>query len=478
MSALKWLGAIPAACTLMAAQAAAAPPALEKARGTFEDSVRRAATDLTIPGIAYAVVYDGRVIQSGEIKTGDGPALTVTTPLRFASVTKAFTAVLLMRAIEAKKLALDDSVSKWLPEFRDRPGILVRHLAAHVSEGIPGTEFVYGTQRYAKLGEILRLAYGAESFETALRREVFEPAGLSWNDSPDLGAHAALVSTVSEVAKFAGALQSNRLIAKRSFDVMTTPFKSAAGNTLPAGVGFFSQQIGGERVVWSFGQDDPDYSSALLLSLPKRRLSLVMLANTDELSNPFRLLMGDVRTSPFATAFLDSYAAEIGAAVGKRERETSAMLAALASGRAPDAIRSFSALAERNEPVSGDDFALHFLAGALAAELPAAFCEKLDTAVMGAHPRNRWVLLMSGGINSALGKRELALSRYETLLALPNQEPDGLWKLFQAWSYTGSAVAVKDVDRARARQYVEKGLATGVTGGTRNDLLRLRESLE
>lgn len=39
--------------------------------------------------------------------------------------------------------------------IRGSAEITVRHLAAHVSEGTPGTEHVYATQRYAKHGPIL-----------------------------------------------------------------------------------------------------------------------------------------------------------------------------------------------------------------------------------------------------------------------------------------------------------------------------------
>lgn len=441
------------------------------AEGTFDQRIGEYSRRLTIPGVAYVVIEDGQVVAKG------AKGLETGTPLRFASVTKAFTAVLLMRAVEAGKLSLDDDVSKWLPDFADRPDIKVRHLAAHASEGVVGTEYVYGTGRYARLGEILAKVWGTPDFETALRREVIERAGLAWHDSPDLGAHAALVSTVDDVAKFVVALQSNRLLSRKSFDTMTTPFVTTAGQELPVAVGFFSQKIGRERVVWSFGQDDPDYGSALLLMVPTRKLALVMLANTDELSNPFRLLMGNVRHSPFATAFLDSYAPDLATDISPRDRAITDMLASLSSEQAPEAIRSFTSLASRDASVRPDDFALHFIAGVLASQLPRDFCEKLDQAVIGAHPRNRWVLLLSGGLNTQLGKRDLAVSRYEAILALTNQEPDGLWKLFHAWAYTGLASVVRDSDPARARSYVEQGLATGVTGGTRNDLLRIQKEL-
>ena len=478
MAALKWMGLCLASVLTIAVPAHAADKAvkLADARADFETRLAERARQLTIPGIAYAVVRDGQVAITGTLSIASAGNIDIGTPLRFASVTKAFTAVLLMRAVEAGKVSLDDSVAKWLPEFGDRPEIKVRHLAAHVSEGIPGTEYVYGTARYARLGDILAKAWGTPSYEAALRREVIERAGLTWHDSPDLGAHAALVSTVSDVARFAATLQTHKLISKKSFDAMTSPFVSPEGQAMPVGIGFFSQQIGGERVVWSFGQDDPDYSSALLLMVPSRKLALVMLANTDELSNPFRLLMGNIRTSPFAAAFLDSFTPDLARDIGPRDREITEMLASVSNMEAEAVTRRFTGLATRDPLPRADDFALHFIAGMLTPQLPHEYCDALDTKVVSAHPRNRWALLMSGGIQTALGNRDLAVSRYESLLALPNQEPDGLARLFRAWSYTGLAAATRD-DAQRALRYIEEGLATGVTGGTRDSLLQMQEGL-
>jgi CubicO group peptidase (beta-lactamase class C family) len=442
----------------------------------FEGRVRSEARRLTIPGIAYAAVQDSNLLASGELTTGTGPGVSLTTARRFASVTKAFTAVLLMRAVEQRRLSLDDSVSKWIPEFRDTPAITVRHLAAHVSEGVPGTEYVYGTNRYARLGEILRQAYQAASYEAALRREIIEPAGLTWHDSPDLGAHAALISTVADVARFVGALQRNTLISGESLNVMATPYVSKTGSTLPVGVGVFTQQVGGQRVVWSFGQDDPDYGSALLLMIPERQLALVMLANTDELSDPFRLLMGNIRTSPFATAFLDSFAPDLARDISTRDRASQELLVAVATGDEGTAVSRFTAIAA-NDPPRSDDFALHFAAAQLTPQLPAAYCQSLDARITQAHPNNRWALLMSGSIQSTLGNLETTMQRYESLLKLPNQQQDGLARLFRAWSYLGLANALQKSHPERAREYVRQGLETGVTGDTRGELLSLDAQL-
>jgi CubicO group peptidase (beta-lactamase class C family) len=443
----------------------------------FETSLRALARELTIPGLAFAVVRNGKVISSGQLNPDSKTMpLTIDMPLRFASVTKALTAVALMRAVDRGALSLDDSAGKWLPELRTYPQITVRHLAAHVSEGLPGTEYVYGTNRYAKLAPVLMQVLGVKSFEDVLRAEIVIPSGMTWHDSPNLGAHAGFVSTVNDMALFVQALQGGRLLSKKRFDEMTTPFKSR-GAALPVGVGFFSQQLEGERVAWSFGQDDPDHSSALLLMLPKRRLALVLLANTDELSNPFRLLMGDVRYSPFATAFLDAFAPAVGKGIGERERLTQSALISVWNQNGANATAAFNKLASLGEP-RADDLVPHFLATMVGDFESMAYVDKLDAAVSGAHRANRWALLASGELNERLNRPAESAQRFEAILTLPNQEADGLATLFRAWSFAGLARVYKDSDRQRAIQYVQQGLATGVTGGTRGDLLDLGNALE
>jgi len=63
------------------------------------------------------------------------------------------------------------------------------------------------------------------------------------------------------------------------------------------------QTYNGERIVWQFG-NWPEASSALVIKVPARRLTLILLANGDRLSAPFNLQNGDVTTSLFAKLFL------------------------------------------------------------------------------------------------------------------------------------------------------------------------------
>jgi hypothetical protein len=69
------------------------------------------------------------------------------------------------------------------------------------------------------------------------------------------------------------------------------------------GLGWFVQSYKGEPVVWHFGNLPNAYSS-LIVKLPLRKMTLILLANSDGLSAPFDLPQGDVTRSLFAALFL------------------------------------------------------------------------------------------------------------------------------------------------------------------------------
>ena len=101
------------------------------------------------PGVVATVcsaeesLYEGAF---GTFEVGSGPAYTVETPLRLASLTKAITSVAAMQLVERGLLRLDEPVSRWLPELRTphvleadgtvRPAkteITARHLLTHTA---------------------------------------------------------------------------------------------------------------------------------------------------------------------------------------------------------------------------------------------------------------------------------------------------------------------------------------------------------
>jgi hypothetical protein len=76
---------------------------------------------------------------------------------------------------------------------------------------------------------------------------------------------------------------------------------------LPTGLGWFVQNYRGEPVIWHFGLITGAYSS-LVIKLPARQATLILLANSDGLSAPYQLANGDLTRSIFATLFLRFFA--------------------------------------------------------------------------------------------------------------------------------------------------------------------------
>jgi CubicO group peptidase (beta-lactamase class C family) len=117
-----------------------------------------------------------------------------------------------------------------------------------------------------------------------------------------LGPAAGLFSTVDDLAAYTTALDENRLISEERYDEMTSPFVSPDGRIMPYGYGWMTQTFQGLKVHWVYGEGRAD--SALLLRVPGRNLTLIMLANSADPSSAARLHDGDVLRSPIAIAFL------------------------------------------------------------------------------------------------------------------------------------------------------------------------------
>ena len=118
-----------------------------------------------------------------------------------------------------------------------------------------------------------------------------------------LGAGYGLVSTIYDFAKFDLALKQNVLFHP---DIKTAAWSNPVntnGQVLPHGMGWFVQNYNGEPVVWQYGISAA-VSSSLLITLPNRNITFLLLANSDALGKPASLSAGDVTVSPFARVFL------------------------------------------------------------------------------------------------------------------------------------------------------------------------------
>ncbi len=148
-----------------------------------------------------------------------------TTLFELASVSKQFTAMVIMMLKEEGKLNYDDPLAKYLPEI-PYPGITIRHLLTHTS-GLPdyqeimdqnwdknkvagnleiiqyliayhppklfepGEKYEYSNTGYVLLGSVAEVASGKDFIEFA-RERIFKPVGMTSTDIRTLEAKAAI----------------------------------------------------------------------------------------------------------------------------------------------------------------------------------------------------------------------------------------------------------------------------------------------
>lgn len=259
-------------------------------------------------------------------------AATRRTAYPLASATKPLTGTALMALVEDGVLSLDASVADYVPFAPDawRP-ITLRHLMAHAS-GIsddlgpgapadaeeaarrvagrplvfePGSQSAYGIGGYAVLQYVIEQATG-QPFPEVLRARVLAPLGMddtrfdhATNDGPfreadvvperagvyawdgeaqrvfwfHFGSEAytagGLLSTAADLARWAAALDTGRLLSDESLRQMW------GDEDTPFGVGWARGTYRGRRTVGHSGGP----ALADILRFPDERLTIVVLAN-------------------------------------------------------------------------------------------------------------------------------------------------------------------------------------------------------
>jgi hypothetical protein len=112
-----------------------------------------------------------------------------------------------------------------------------------------------------------------------------------------------------DIAKYDAAVDRHLFLKRESQEVAFTPAISNDGNTLPYGLGWFVQHHQGLKLIWHYGYW-PQFS-ALILKVPQKSLTMIVLSNSDGLSAPFRGLGGgSVLSSPLTCIFLRLFVIE------------------------------------------------------------------------------------------------------------------------------------------------------------------------
>ncbi len=125
------------------------PSRVDKLRAAMPevDSLFRTfARENRVPGIAYGVLIDGKLVHTGTVGLRDvsrNAPVDSASIFRIASMTKSFTALSILKLRDDGKLSLDDPAERYVPELAglaypttDSPRLTIRHLLSH-SEGFP-----------------------------------------------------------------------------------------------------------------------------------------------------------------------------------------------------------------------------------------------------------------------------------------------------------------------------------------------------
>lgn len=291
-----------------------------------------------IPGAAVVVISGGRAAMVRGFGTdGRGRPVTTRTGFRLGSMSKAFTALAVMRLVDKGSLDLDAPVRRRLPEFRladptAADAITLRHLLTHTS-GIParaprasagaslaghvaalssvrpvaapGKQHVYASPNYlvaARLAE----AVAGRPFEEILAAEVFRPLGIGhsrdaqesrlarghryWGvwpvpsglaTEPGRLATAGVIASAEDMAAFLlfqlgdGRRAGQRLVSAASMELMHRGQARGEGHSYA--FGWREGRIAGTRAV-HHGGILPDFRGKMVL-LPDLDAAVAVLTN-------------------------------------------------------------------------------------------------------------------------------------------------------------------------------------------------------
>ena len=106
--------------------------------GSIEEFLDSAMPASGVPGLAYAVVTDGRVTAVGArgvLRLGGDSEVTPDTAFVIGSISKSFTALAVMQLVEADRIDLDAEIERYLDGFVGEPAgtVTIRQLLSHTS---------------------------------------------------------------------------------------------------------------------------------------------------------------------------------------------------------------------------------------------------------------------------------------------------------------------------------------------------------
>ena len=271
-----------------------------------------------------------------------------------ASVSKLVGATVVMKLVDEGKLSLDNTLFELLPDFPNQDqarDITLRHLLSHTSglldyameiddrylqTGIdptrddfysffarqelffePGEFYSYSNSGFLLMAMIIERLTG-NSFQQEIDRVINQPTGLSIRliaeciHDPKLSGYfelldstlvnrphwlwikgdGGLTSSAIDLARFPFYWSDGTLISNNSFEEMIAPVVLNNGVTTGYGTGVRTGTFEGEKVIGHTGGDKSTF--AMMMYLPERDISIVVMVNTDNTPSDALMIIGPV----------------------------------------------------------------------------------------------------------------------------------------------------------------------------------------
>ncbi len=289
------------------------PPPLLSA--TIDRLVQSEIQQSGVPAIDVALAKKGTILYAhgyGLSNLATHLPAQSTTIFEIGSITKQFSAALIMKLQEQGRLHIDDSIAPYLPQYAFPPGVTIRMLLTHtsgladftnfadigqwvkdgVSEPIvlaqisqaplqfqPGTQYTYSNSNFYILGSIIEGVTG-QSFAANLDQNIVQPLALQntyyalppanltatgyandgtglapaiiWDRSAAFSA-GAMSSDVYDLVSWDNALMSGQVVSPASFQQMTTS-NGFYQDGFTYGFGLAISTYNSRPIIWHSGQ--------------------------------------------------------------------------------------------------------------------------------------------------------------------------------------------------------------------------------
>jgi len=326
------------------AHTATAAPGLTAAQLTAIDAAARQTLALTgVPSASLSIVKDGRIVAErayGQARLAPPLAATPATRYPIGSVSKEFTASLILLLAQDGKLTLNDPVGRFLPELTEANHVTIRQILSHTAgyqdfwpedysplvfrspttpqhvadtwggkklDFPPGTAWQYSNTGYAIAALIAQKAGGAPFF-TQLQTRIFSklhmasawdydglgvPPGVVGYERYGFGpprpapldqkgwsfGSGSLAMTAHDLALWDISLIDRSLLSPASTDALETEVKLNNGTSTHYALGLTLATLSGHRVIEHGGEETGFVSDNMVF--PDDHAAVAVLTNQD-----------------------------------------------------------------------------------------------------------------------------------------------------------------------------------------------------